>query len=45
MVDRVDLGEVAKARRSRLKSWTTAMPETYSWVKALILAMAARMRR
>ena len=34
-----------KARRSRLKSWTMDMPETYSWVKELILAVAARWRR
>ena len=34
-----------KARRSRLKSCTTLMPETYSWVKELILAVAARWRR
>ena len=34
-----------KARCSRLKSWTTDMPETYSWVKELIFAVAARWRR
>src|ERR1035441_4024539 len=34
-----------KARRSRLKSWTTGIPETYSWVKELMRAVAARWRR
>jgi hypothetical protein len=36
------LEKSAKARGSRLKSCTMLMPETYSWVKALIWAVAAR---
>src|SRR5256885_14196410 len=45
MLSLLRLANSSRAFCWRLKSCTTPMPEMYSWRKALIRAMAVRMRR